>query len=106
MIRVQVGSRYQGSDVFAPAVSALHSAGVVAFPTETFYGLAVDPRSERAVKRIFALKQRAEIQPLPLIAASLAQVTDHVGSMTPLAERLAARGWPGPLTLIIKASPL
>ena len=51
-----------------PAVSALHSGGIVAFPTETFYGLAVDPRSALAVRRIFALKQRAPDQPLPLIA--------------------------------------
>ena len=56
--------------------------------------------------RMFALKGRAADQALPLIAASLTQVADHVGSMTPLAERLAARWWPGPLTLIIPASPL
>ena len=54
---------------------------------------------------MFALKQRPADQPLPLIAANIEQVADHVGTMTPLAERLAARGWPGPLTLIIPASP-
>jgi L-threonylcarbamoyladenylate synthase len=43
--------------------------------------------------------------PLPLIAASIAQVADHVGTLTPLARRLASRGWPGPLTLVIPASP-
>ena len=88
-----------------PAISALHSGGIVAFPTETFYGLAVDPRSALAVRRVFALKQRAADQPLPLIADGLEQIADHVGTMTPLAERLASRGWPGPLTLIIPASP-
>ena len=90
----------------SPAVSALRDGAVVAFPTETFYGLAVDPRSEPAVLRMFALKRRAADHSLPLIAASVAQVKDHVGSMTPLAERLAARWWPGPLTLIIPASPV
>ena len=44
-------------------------------------------------------------QPLPLIASDIDQVVDHVGTMTPLAARLASRGWPGPLTLIIPASP-
>src|SRR5688572_20446021 len=69
----------------APAVAALQNGGVVAFPTETFYGLAVDPR-------------------LPLIAGDIDQVAAHVGTVTPLAARLALRGWPGPLTLIIPAS--
>lgn len=94
-----------GRDDLAPAVSALHHGGVVAFPTETFYGLAADPRSARAIKKIFELKRRGLDQPLPLIAASIDQVADHVGTMTPLAERLASRGWPGALTLIIPASP-
>ena len=95
-----------GPDVLAAAVLALRNGGIVAFPTETFYGLAVDPRSSEAVRKVFALKWRRTGLPLPLIAASIEQIREHVGRMTPLAERLAARGWPGPLTLIIPASPL
>jgi L-threonylcarbamoyladenylate synthase len=93
-----------GPDDLVQAVSALGMGGVVAFPTETFYGLAVDPRSAASVKRVFALKCRAPDQPLPLIASGVDQIIDHVGTMTPLAARLASRGWPGPLTLIIPAS--
>ena len=104
MIRIRVNPARLDSADLEPAVSALRSGGVVAFPTETFYGLAADPRSAHAVKRVFALKQRSAAQSLPLIASSIAQVVDYVGTMTPLAERLAARGWPGPLTLIIPAS--
>jgi L-threonylcarbamoyladenylate synthase len=104
MIHLRVKPGIVGPDDLVPAVSALRSGGVVAFPTETFYGLAVDPRSALAVKRVFELKRRAPDQPLPLIASGIDQVLDHVGTMTPLAERLAARGWPGPLTLIIPAS--
>jgi len=89
----------------APAVGALHDGGVVVFPTETFYGVAVDPRSALAVKRVFEIKRRPPDHPLPLIANDVDQVIDHVGIMTPLARRLAWRGWPGPLTLIIPASP-
>jgi L-threonylcarbamoyladenylate synthase len=95
-----------GPDDLAQAVSALGRGGVVAFPTETFYGLAVDPRSAAAVKRVFEVKRRAPDQPLPLIADGVDQIIDHVGTMTPLAARLASRGWPGPLTLIIPASSL
>ena len=95
-----------GPDDLVQAVSALGLGGVVAFPTETFYGLAVDPRSATAVKRVFEVKRRAPDQPLPLIASGVDQIIDHVGTMTPLAARLASRGWPGPLTLIIPASSL
>ena len=103
MIRVTLGTPFDAAQL-RPAVDALHAGGVVAFPTDTFYGLAVDPRSPAAVAKLFALKQRPPDQPLPLIAADIDQVTDHVGTMTPLARRLAEHGWPGPLTLIIPAS--
>jgi len=103
MIHLRVTSM-AGPDDLADAVSALANGGVVAFPTETFYGLAVDPRSPLGVQRVFALKRRPPDQPLPLIASGLDQIADHVGTMTPLASRIASRGWPGPLTLIIPAS--
>ena len=105
MIHLRVTPSLLGPDDLVPAVSALNRGGVVAFPTETFYGLAVDPRSAVAVRKVFELKRRAPDQPLPLIASGVDQIIDHVGTMTPLAARLAARGWPGPLTLIIPASP-
>ena len=103
MLRLTIGSSPDAAQL-APAVEALHTGGVVAFPTETFYGLAVDPRSPAAVAKVFALKQRPPDQPLPLIAADIDQVADHVGTLTPLARRIAAQGWPGALTLIIPAS--
>ena len=105
MIRIVVDPRALKIDDLAPAIAVLRNGGVVAFPTETFYGLAADPRLASAVKKIFSLKRRPADQALPLIAASIEQVGDHVGTMTPLAQRLA-RGWPGPLSLIIRASPL
>ncbi len=105
MIRVRVDRSAIGPDDMTSAVTALRRGGVVAFPTETFYGLAVDPRSAPAVKRLFSLKERPPDQPLPLIAADAAQVVEQVGTLTPLAARLASRGWPGALTLIIPASP-
>jgi L-threonylcarbamoyladenylate synthase len=104
MIHLRVSPSTIYPDDLAPAVAALHGGGVVAFPTETFYGLAVDPRSAEAVARVFALKRRGADQPLPLIASSVDQIADHVGTMTALAQRLASRAWPGPLTLMIPAS--
>jgi L-threonylcarbamoyladenylate synthase len=105
MIRLRMRPDGVTPEALVSAVSALRSGGIVAFPTETFYGLAVNPHSALAVKRLSALKQRQPNQALPLIAADARQVVERVGTMTPLAQRLAARGWPGPLSLIIPASP-
>jgi L-threonylcarbamoyladenylate synthase len=89
----------------AAAVAHLQKGGIVAFPTDTFYGLAVDPRSEDAVAALFALKRRDPDVALPLIAASLAQAERAVGPITPLARLLASEFWPGPLTLVLDAHP-
>ena len=75
---------------------------VVAYPTDTLYGLAVDPRNAAAVRRLYELKGRAEGSALTLIAADVAHVR-AAGEMTPPAERLAARWWPGPLTIVVRA---
>jgi L-threonylcarbamoyladenylate synthase len=105
MIHLRVTPPASGADDLLPAVAALRNGGIVAFPTETFYGLAVDPRSAAAVAKVYDLKRRGPDQPLPLIASDIDQIADHVGTLTPLAARIASRGWPGPLTLIIPASP-
>lgn len=86
------------------AAAVLASGGVVAYPTDTFYGLAVDPTRESAVEALFQVKGRRPDQAIPLVAADLAQV-ERVGRMTPLAAALARRFWPGPLTLVIEARP-
>jgi L-threonylcarbamoyladenylate synthase len=106
MLRLSVDPHSVTADDLAAAVRALRSGGLVGYPTETFYGLAADPRSQHAVEKIYSVKRRRVHRSLPLIAASLVQVADQVGVMTPLAERLASCWWPGPLTLIIPASPL
>jgi L-threonylcarbamoyladenylate synthase len=91
------------ADALAPAVSALRTGGVVAFPTDTFYGLAVDPRSGDAVRALFALKSRRDDQAVPLIAGSRAQVADLVGPLGPAARSLADKFWPGPLSILFDA---
>ncbi|MFQ5480009.1 MAG: L-threonylcarbamoyladenylate synthase [Thermodesulfobacteriota bacterium] len=87
------------------AVLALSTGGVIAYPTETFYGLAVDPANPRALKRLIELKGRPEGKAIPLIAGDLASVQAMVREISPLAERLIKNFWPGPLTLIFNASP-
>ena len=86
------------------AAAVLRRAGVVAYPTDTLYGLAADPRSAAAVDKLFNVKQRFPGHPIPLIAADLEQV-DEAAIMTPMAHRLAAAFWPGPLSVLLQAKP-
>jgi L-threonylcarbamoyladenylate synthase len=89
----------------AAAAEWLRHDGIVAFPTDTVYGLAVDPASSVAVQRLFDLKGRDGRAALPLIAASMAQVVDLCGPLTGGVALLAAAFWPGPLSLIVAAPP-
>ena len=86
----------------ATAVAWLKDGGIVAFPTDTVYGFAVDPSSPAAVDALFELKGRAADLAIPLIAASRAQV-DAWCRLSPLSSHLADAFWPGPLSLICDA---
>src|SRR5262245_264241 len=91
--------------IIREAANLVRRGLVVAYPTDTVYGLAVDPRNADAVKRLFALKGRPESSALTLVAADLAHVR-AAGEMTADAERLAARWWPGPLTIVVRAQAI
>jgi len=86
----------------APAVEWLRSGGVVAYPTDTLYGLAVDPASDSAVRGLFQLKGREVSAALPLVAGSRAQVEAWCGLSLP-GRTLADTFWPGPLSLVLDA---
>jgi L-threonylcarbamoyladenylate synthase len=86
------------------AVEVLRNGGVVAYATDTLYGLAVDPRSPAAVARLFLVKGRQPGHAIPLIAADLAQA-EEVATFDDLARRLAGAFWPGPLSLVLDARP-
>jgi L-threonylcarbamoyladenylate synthase len=85
------------------AAAWLRAGRVVAFPTDTFYGLAVDPTSAAAVRALFALKGRSPDAALPLVAASTAQVRRLGGVWSPAMSALAHAFWPGPLSLVCDA---
>jgi L-threonylcarbamoyladenylate synthase len=89
----------------AHAASLLRAGGVVAYPTETFYGLGALASREDALRRLAQAKLRPDGKALPLIAADLAQAEAVASLGDPLARRLAARFWPGPLTLVVPAQP-
>ncbi len=82
----------------------LRSGGLVAVPTETVYGLAANALDAAACQRIFEAKGRPAYDPLIVHVASRA-AADAVAGFTPAAETLAARFWPGPLTLVLPKRP-
>jgi len=79
--------------------------GVVAFPTETVYGLGGDAKNPVAIKRIFDIKGRPVDHPLIVHLSSLSQLQDWACDIPAAAFRLAETFWPGPLTLILKKHP-
>ena len=82
------------------AAAVIRNGGLVAMPTETVYGLAADATSDQAVARIFEAKGRPQFNPL-IVHVADADMAGRYVSFDPLAEKLAAAFWPGPLTLVL-----
>ena len=87
-------------DAIAAAARCLAEGGLVAFPTETVYGLGADAGNGEAVARLYAAKGRPSFNPLIAHVADV-DAARRVGVFTPAAEKLAAAFWPGPLTLVL-----
>ncbi len=87
-------------DTLARAVALLKQGELVAFPTETVYGLGADATNQQAVASIFRVKGRPQCNPLIVHVASLKQAR-RFGVFCPVAEKLAAAFWPGSLTLVV-----
>ena len=88
-------------EAVALAARALGEGSVVAIPTDTVYGLAVDPWRAGAVERLFALKQRPREVALPILVGARDQVEVVAGPLAGAAAILADRYWPGPLTIVV-----
>jgi L-threonylcarbamoyladenylate synthase len=89
----------------AAAAQALRAGRIVAYPTETFYGLAVPATDAAAVARLVALKGRGAAQTVAVIVDSEAMLAALCPAVPPRARELIARHWPGPLTLVLPARP-
>jgi L-threonylcarbamoyladenylate synthase len=92
-------------NLIARAIHILKTGGVIAFPTETFYGLAADATNEDAVEKIFHLKGRDFSNPVALIIGNDRQLQGLVEEIPDSSRILMQTFWPGPLTLVFKASP-
>jgi L-threonylcarbamoyladenylate synthase len=90
-------------DVLKRAALILDNSGVVAYPTETFYGLAVKFNDEDALMKLYELKGRPKNKPLPLIVGSEKLINTVAASLNNIESALAEKFWPGPLTLLLNA---
>lgn len=88
------------------AVRALAQGMPIGIPTDTVYGLAVDPFRPGATDRVFAAKRRPRAVSLPLLVSGVDQALSVSTAVPDLALRLMERYWPGPLTIVIPAAPL
>jgi len=87
------------------AAEIVQRSGVIAFRTDTFYGLGANPLDARAVQKVRQLKGRADDKPILLLISDLYQVDRFVAERTNAFDRIASRHWPGPLTLVGRARP-
>ncbi|MDZ7374574.1 MAG: L-threonylcarbamoyladenylate synthase [candidate division KSB1 bacterium] len=92
--------------VVEEAVGVLRAGGVIAYPTETLYGLGADARNPDAVSRVFRIKGRAEGRALPVIIGEVGMLGEVAAHVPPAALELAKAFWPGPLTLVLPAADL
>ena len=92
--------------MIARAAELIRAGRLVAFPTETVYGLGANALDAAAVERIFAAKGRPRSSPLIVHVADIAMARDLAAEWPAVADVLAARYWPGPLTLVVPKLPV
>jgi len=91
--------------VVARAAELLRSGGLVAYPTESFYGLAADATDEKAVVRLYRAKKRSPSLPVLILISSADEISAYAGRIPEVTWELTAAFWPGGLTLVFRAAP-
>ncbi|CAI2717990.1 L-threonylcarbamoyladenylate synthase [Nitrospina watsonii] len=89
--------------VITPIKRCIGEGGVIAFPTDTFYGLGVDPSNAGAVQKIFDIKERPADKPILILIDTRERLNDWAADISPLAQKAMDAFWPGPLTLLFPA---
>ncbi|MBX7147929.1 threonylcarbamoyl-AMP synthase [bacterium] len=85
------------------ALTVLNSGGIIAYPTETFYGLGGNPLNENVLEKIFSIKERDRGKPVSILIKNNEELLNWAQDISPLAKKLIQHFWPGPLTLVFKA---
>jgi L-threonylcarbamoyladenylate synthase len=91
-------------EVLRQAAGVLRGGGIIALPTETFYGLAVAAHDAAAVRRLFLVKGRPAAKPVLVLLDTASRLDTVAVDVSPAAMALMARHWPGPLTLVFRAA--
>ncbi|HZD54934.1 MAG TPA: L-threonylcarbamoyladenylate synthase [Candidatus Aquicultoraceae bacterium] len=102
LVRLAAGS---ASGLPPGLAASIRDGGVVVYPTDTVYGLGVDPFSRDALRRLLSLKGRQEEKPVPLLLDGAGRAYSLASRVPLRAKRLMERFWPGALTLVLPASP-
>jgi len=101
---LKINSSQPEQKLVSYAAERIRQGQVLGMPTDTFYGLAADPVNLRAVERIYEIKSRSRHKPLSLLVESVDQAEELSRNVPEVFHELADRYWPGPLTMIVKAS--
>ena len=101
---LKVSTDKSEKSVLTSAAAIVARGGVIAYPTETFYGLGADATNEQAVKKIYKIKGRNFINPISIIIGRTENLYPLVESVSSAAQKLIQAFWPGALTIIFKAS--
>jgi len=100
---VQIEPASPAPELIAEAVKVLRTKGVIIYPTETLYGLGANPLFPEAMERIYAVKGRDALKPIPFLIKDRKMLASLVEEVPPVGRELMARYWPGALTLIFRA---
>lgn len=101
---ISIDSAHPDLSVLSEAATVIQRGGLVAYPTDTYYGIAADPFNAKAVSRLFKVKKRSRSKAILLLINDVAELRVLVDRVSPLAEAVIKQFWPGPLTLIFQAA--
>ena len=101
---LKVSDKNSEETILTRAAEILAGGGVIAYPTETFYGLGADATNEKAIEKIFAVKGRNFKNPISLIIGQTEDIYPLVQDVPEIAQKLMAAFWPGALTIIFSAA--
>jgi len=102
---IKIDPGHPEPDRIDEAVAVLKNGGVIAFPTETFYGLGADARNEASIDKIFGIKGRDFKNPILVVIGDVRHLEAFAEDIPAEAHKLVDRFWPGPLTIVFRAAP-
>ena len=103
---LKIVDKYSEEVILTRAAEIVAQGGIIAYPTETFYGLGADATNEKAISKIFAIKGRDFKNPISLIIGQTDDVLPLVQDVPQLAKKLMAAFWPGALTIVFSAADI